>query len=161
MYFQTINKDILHIGNVVQALVRFVELSPYHEYDLLIGTDSNFRKKVLCTVSVIFLWNLNTRKFRFFYDKQIEKIKGRLEVSQKIIREASRSLEIADYLKHSEVMSLLSDNCMEIHLDVGYHGKSVDVLPACKGMVTGSGYRCQVKPDAWTASHLADRFTKI
>ena len=49
---------------------------------------------------------------------------------------------------------------VEIHLDVGTHGETRELVKEIIGMVTGSGFDAKIKPDACGASKVADKYTK-
>ncbi|MFZ5899548.1 MAG: ribonuclease H-like YkuK family protein, partial [Bacillota bacterium] len=54
----------------------------------------------------------------------------------------------------------LDEHQVEIHIDVGSHGDTKDLIREVVGMVTGSGFNAKIKPDAYGASSVADRHTK-
>ena len=72
------------------------------------------------------------------------------------------SLEFA-----SEFVPLLKKNLngkmpdynLEIHIDVGEHGDTRDMIKEVVGMVTGNGYVAKTKPEAYGASYVADKHT--
>lgn len=53
-----------------------------------------------------------------------------------------------------------ADLNLEIHLDVGTNGATKSLVKEVVGMVNGSGYPCKIKPDAFGAATVADRYTK-
>jgi predicted RNase H-related nuclease YkuK (DUF458 family) len=53
-----------------------------------------------------------------------------------------------------------SDVELEIHLDIGPDGETRDLIREIVGMVMGSGFNAKIKPDAYAASSVADRYTK-
>ena len=85
-----------------------------------------------------------------------QKIKS---LRQRIFYEASLSLVLADQLckclkKHGHDMKV------EIHLDIGTHGDTKELVKEVTGMIMGSGFDAKIKPDACAASNVADRHTK-
>ena len=48
---------------------------------------------------------------------------------------------------------------LEIHVDVGEHGDTRDMIKEVVGMVTGNGFVAKTKPDAYGASYVADKHT--
>ena len=60
-------------------------------------------------------------------------------------------------------LKVLYENCpLSIHIDAGNasHGKTKDLITSLVGWVHAMGYECEVKPNAWTASTIADRISK-
>ena len=49
---------------------------------------------------------------------------------------------------------------VEIHLDVGTHGETKDLIKEVTGMIVNSGFAAKIKPDACAASKVADKHTK-
>ena len=48
---------------------------------------------------------------------------------------------------------------MEIHVDVGEHGDTREMIKDVVGMVTGNGFVAKTKPYAYAASYVADKHT--
>ena len=48
---------------------------------------------------------------------------------------------------------------LEIHVDVGEHGDTREMIKEIVGMVTGNGFVAKTKPDAYAASYVADKHT--
>ena len=53
----------------------------------------------------------------------------------------------------------MPDYNLEIHIDVGEHGDTRDMIKEVVGMVTGNGYVAKTKPEAYGASYVADKHT--
>ena len=88
------------------------------------------------------------------------------DVRTKLHVETNASLNVA-----SELIRLLEDkeyeelfmNChFSIHIDAGhsYHGKTKDLIPELVGWIKSCGYDCEVKPDSFVASSIADKISK-
>jgi len=48
---------------------------------------------------------------------------------------------------------------LEIHVDVGDHGQTRDMIKEVVGMVTGNGFVAKTKPQAYGATYVADKHT--
>ena len=79
---------------------------------------------------------------------------------QRIFYEASLSLALADRLSEALKEKGVNDMPVEIHLDVGTHGDTRELVREVTGMITGSGFDARIKPDACAASKVADKYTK-
>lgn len=160
MFFKNVQREIVHFGNMITEMSDFVKMNRSDDFDLLIGSDSQRKGLKTIHATVVFLWNLNTRKFKFYFSRETIPHVGHLPVSVRLITEATRSLEIASKLAETPLLDLVGDDNMEVHLDVGLHGKSKEVVSTVTGMVKGSGFQYKIKPDAWLASCVADKLSK-
>ncbi len=158
MFLQNIKKEILHVGNVIDELKAFVNMTD--TFELIIGSDSQRKGLITIHATVLFLWNLTTRKFRLFYNKERIPHTGRIDLSVRLIEEASRSVGLAQTVIESGVMDVIGMENLIIHLDVGVNGKSKKVINTVTGMVKGMGLEYKIKPDAFVASCIADRLSK-
>jgi predicted RNase H-related nuclease YkuK (DUF458 family) len=79
---------------------------------------------------------------------------------QRIFYEASLSLDLADQVCRCLQEHGRDDLKVEIHLDVGTHGATRELIKEVIGMVVGSGFDAKIKPYACGASKVADKYTK-
>lgn len=134
--------------------------TPFH---IAIGTDSqNFKDTKV--VSVITAWREGHGGIYFSDIERINKIQN---VREKLNYETQRSLTFADH-----IMSIFeSDNKYEdlymnsnfvIHVDAGNNnnGKTKELIPSLTGWVRSCGYECEVKPNSYAASSIADKISK-
>ena len=131
--------------------------------ELAIGTDSQNHcagTKIVTVISMICKGHGGI----FFYETEIrELIKV---VKQKLETETYISLETAKALLDElddDTYRVLIDECpLSIHIDAGNapHGKTRDLIQALTGWVHAMGYECEVKPDSYSASTIADRISK-
>ena len=54
--------------------------------------------------------------------------------------------------------SLLQFN-LEIHVDIGENGRTKEMIDEVVGMIIGSGLAVRIKPQAYAASSVADKYT--
>lgn len=130
--------------------------------EITIGTDSQNRTnytKIVSVISIICKGHGGIFFHRTWYVDVIPSVKNKLETETNI------SLDVAQKL--IEVLEKgfpeLYDHCpLSIHIDAGNapYGKTRELIPALVGWVHGMGYECEVKPNAWTASTIADRISK-
>lgn len=131
-------------------------------YKIIVGTDSQNRETTK-VVTVIAVYNIGRGGF-FFYDvhktpKPIQNIR------QKLMYETQMSIELADNLLNE--LELVSDNSFNytdidycIHVDAGYNGETKALINELTSWVHACGYPCEIKPDSFTASSIADRLSK-
>jgi predicted RNase H-related nuclease YkuK (DUF458 family) len=128
-----------------------------YEYEVFIGTDSQVHKdikKVLYATCIVLY--KKGKGGRIFISRDPARLTASLR--QRLMNETWRSLEVAFVLsKH------LPPNAeLIIHIDVNKKKKykSSNYYQELVGMVTGQGFKCKIKPEAWAAQSVADKFSK-
>ncbi|MCL4418522.1 ribonuclease H-like YkuK family protein [Patescibacteria group bacterium] len=164
-FLQSVTHGQLHIDEVIKYIKTFLEEKPDASYSLVIGTDShektastNGSKRISLVTAVL----VHRKGFggKYFW-KKIEKDNIH-NLREKIYAETIGSLTFA-----SGFVPLLRKNLnghapnynLEIHIDVGEHGDTRDMIKEVVGMVTGNGFIAKTKPEAYGASYVADKHT--
>jgi len=154
--FHSPTKGPLSYERMITDLLTYVAEEPHAKHKLIVGTDSHTRTD-LCFVTAIIVHRLG-KGARFYYRRRHQqKIKS---LRQKIFYEAAISLALAEKLANSLAESGAAGLNVEIHLDIGEQGETKDLIRDVVGMVTGSGFHAEIKPNSYGASKVADRYTK-
>lgn len=156
------------ITEMVEKIRDFLDTDSECEYVLVIGSDSQEKtdnkgeKNSITLVTAVTIHRIGTGGI-YFYQKthrgQFKNLKG--NPRNKIYLETTASLTFAE-----KFVPILKETLnghsprLEIHVDVGEHGKSRDTIKEVVGMVTGCGYVARTKPLSYGASKVADRHTK-
>lgn len=155
----------LNLKDIPEKLLEFYERNSLYgeSMELTVGTDSQNHSdgtKIVTVISIIcrghggiFFYTTEHREF-------IEVVKQKLETETYISLETAKAL--LDYLDE-EKYKVIVDNCpISIHIDAGNapHGKTKDLIQSLTGWVRAMGYGCEVKPDSYAASSVADKFSK-
>lgn len=153
----------LSLDESIAKIMKFVSADNHSQYRFIIGTDSQVYKKQ----RVVFVSTIIVHRIGFgaicFYEKKV-KIK-KYSLRERMFTEVFLSLDLATRFlnaikeHHCALYNAMDD--LEIHVDVGEHGATRDLINAVTGMVKGCGFLCCTKPDACGASSVADRFAKI
>ena len=131
--------------------------------EITIGTDSQNHSsgtKIVTVISII----CKGHGGLFFYESEyrdlINIIKQKLETETYISLETAKSL--LDELDDDRYRILIDECPLSIHIDAGNapNGKTRDLIRALTGWVHAMGYDCEVKPDSYSASTIADRLSK-
>ena len=158
----------LDIDGVIEKMSAFYQThvsynTPMH---IIIGTDSQNvdKTKVVSVIAMI----CEEHGGIFFYDTT--KVDIIRDVRTKLHMETQRSLEVAEQLL--DAIETRSDNetvhemfmtCpIAIHVDAGNakHGKTKELIPELVGWVKACGYDCEIKPESFVASSIADKYSK-
>lgn len=157
MIFHSPSKGEMELNQVIDDILAYISEDISQSYKLLVGSDSHPNQEGTCFVSAIIIHRLG-KGARYYYNKFMEhKIKS---MRQRIFYEASLSLSLADQLSESFSQHGREDMKVEIHLDVGSHGETRELIKEVTGMIVNSGFDAKIKPDACAASTVADKYTK-
>ncbi len=146
----------LSVDEMFARIVEYLEEGPGETYNIIIGTDSFLNSETLF-VSAVVVHKVG-HGGRYFYKKTPRRKMDSLR--QRIIYEATMSIELASMLRGRLNENGLKKLPVEIHLDVGENGETREIIKEVVGMVTGSGYAARTKPDSFGASKVADRHSK-
>lgn len=163
--FQSVTHGTLKINEVISLIKDFLEEEPASTYSLVIGTDShekNYSGNGNHYINLVTAILVHRRGFGgkyFWIKKELSNIHS---LREKIYAETFESLAFA-----SDFVPMLKKRLngqtpsynLEIHIDVGEHGDTRDMIKEVVGIVTGNGYVAKTKPKAYAASSVADRHT--
>ncbi|MGI6434030.1 MAG: ribonuclease H-like YkuK family protein [Syntrophomonadaceae bacterium] len=157
MSFYSPSKGQLELSEVVEDILAYISEDLDYAYKLIVGSDSHPRVTNTCFVSAIII-HRQGKGARYYYNKIYKpRIKS---LRQQIFYEASLSLELADKLEQHLRLQGYEDMKVEIHLDIGTHGETKELIREVTGMIIGCGFNACIKPDACAASKVADKHTK-
>lgn len=161
--FHSTTHGILSVNEAASLIKNFLEERPNAVYKLVIGTDSqekngstHGRKSINAVTAVI----VHRKGFGGKYFWKRTKVDTIHSLREKIYTETMLSLEFATEFVPL-IKRVLNGNTpkyfLEIHVDVGEHGDTRDMIKEVVGMVTGNGFVAKTKPDAYGASYIADK----
>ena len=163
--FNSVTYGQLKIDDSIRFIKSFLEEKPGAKYSLVIGTDSHERNTVSDnskTVSLVTAVLVHRKGFggKYFWKKK--DLSNIHSLREKIYAETLESLSFATYFVPllKKALNGKSPNYdLEIHIDVGEHGDTRDMIKEVVGMVTGNGFVAKTKPNAYGASYVADKHT--
>jgi len=152
-------KGSVSSSKMVKEIAEFVEEEPDSFYRLIIGTDSQARRKngkaEIDYVTAVVAHRIG-RGARYYWRKE-KKYKIPV-LRDKIYTETLMSLDAAqEIVPHFREVISPTKYDFEIHIDVGPLGPTRDMIKEVVGMVNGSGYEAKTKPESWGASSVADK----
>lgn len=163
--FESITHGELVVDDVLDLIKEFLEDDPKGEYSLVIGTDSHEKNGTSLenrTINLVTAILVHRRGFggKYFWNRRyISKIHS---LREKIYAETLISLEFAATfvpLLKKRLNGSSPNYNLEIHIDVGEHGDTREMIKEVVGMVTGNGFIAKTKPEAYGASYVADKHT--
>lgn len=155
-YFISPTYGKLEINEVFDKITQFIEQEKERNYVFIVGTDS-FSDINFNLVTAVIVHKVGSGAIYFYRKKEIPKV---FSLKQRVLYEATMSLEVASLVTYHLSKNGLSEVRLEIHLDVGGSVETKEIIKDVVGMVLGNGFLAVVKPDAFGASNVADRHTK-
>lgn len=168
MTFYNASAENLTFEEVFERIVTFIKEDPRKSYTLSIGTDSQVHPKETRFISAIHIHRVGKGSWGCLRNY---KIKRKIDsLHEKISMETTLSQEIA-YLftteKIGKIIEILipyidagADLSFEIHLDIGKKGLTKDLINEMTARIEAIGIDAKIKPDSYTASSYANKFTK-
>jgi hypothetical protein len=141
---------------MMENIMDYIRGLPSSSYKIIVGTDSMVREET-CFITAVVVHRLGKGARYYYRKKRHRKIKS---LRQKVFYETALSLELGGQIAKHFSESGFDDMQVEIHIDVGVQGETRDLIKEVVGMVTGSGFRAKIKPEAYGASSVADKHTK-
>lgn len=163
--FNSITHGQLKIDESIGLIKSFLEERPNEEYSLVIGTDSHERNtqpgntKTISLVTAVLVHRKGFGGKYFWKRKDLSNIHS---LREKIYAETLESLSFATIfvpLLKKTLNGAAPNYNLEIHIDVGEHGDTRDMIKEVVGMVTGNGFVAKTKPEAYGATYVADKHT--
>lgn len=154
----------IKIEESITLIKSFLEEKPDEEYSLVIGTDSHERattgnSRSISLVTAVLVHRKGFGGKYFWKRKNVPDIHN---LREKIYAETLESLNFALFFVPLLRKELNGDSPfynLEIHIDVGEHGDTRDMIKEVVGMVTGNGFVAKTKPHAYGATYVADKHT--
>lgn len=164
-FFQNSTYGQLGLDEVLKHIKHFLEENPDESYSLVIGTDSQEKaeagngKRIARLITAIVVHRKGFGGKYFWQERKKVEVHS---LREKIYAETLTSLDFARYfvpLLKKTLNGRSPNYYLEIHVDVGEHGDTRDMIKEIVGMVTGNGFIAKTKPEAYGASHVADKHT--
>ncbi len=165
MFTEKLIRDLR--GNKFSFEEFIVQLQEYDKngFQFFIGTDSQIIKGKIALVTCICLIKEGGGNNKIFYVKEKFAKKDYQGLRSRMLLEAYKSIEAA-----MEIEKFVK-NKLTIHLDVGNDEDNITRSGEIKDnsarynqelqfLVVSQGYQCDIKPDSWAASSVADRVVK-
>ena len=146
----------LEFKEVVERIAKYMEDVPDQKYRVVIGTDSQVHNHdEVDFVSALIIHRVGSGGIYFW---QREKVKKPYALRERIYEEATRSMTLAEEFLQAFKNNVLEYD-LEIHVDVGRLGETRVMINEVVGMIRGSGFEVKIKPEAYGAQSVADRYT--
>jgi len=173
----------LKVNQVIDEILGYLGEKPEKLYDIIVGCDSSSGEEPHFPVAVVIL--RVGEGGRFFLKKIGYKNRKFYNWKQRVLEEVLLSCELALFLrenfekkiqnfhpvrdsktgekKQREQISNGVNNDFNyqfryIHADIGENGATRDMIKEVTGLIRGNGFEPKIKPEAYVASTVADRY---
>lgn len=160
-YNETLKRKI-SLDEVAVNVYNYIREDETKTYSIFTGADSQREKGKTCYVTIISVIREGCGGINFML-KTVTKEK--VTMRQRIWNEAVSSVttfnELLVMLKELGIDALdATVDYSQIHADVGLNGKSKELVNEITGYIEAFGFEAVIKPDAFVAQCIANKFTK-
>ncbi|MFQ6049919.1 MAG: ribonuclease H-like YkuK family protein [Candidatus Paceibacterales bacterium] len=152
----------LTFPGVIKEMISYISEKPEKFYDIIVGCDSSSDKTPYFPVAVVIL--RVGEGGRFFLKKIGYQNRMFYSWKERVLEEVLISCELALYLKENfekkikDLNKNLNHQLRYIHADVGENGATKDMIKEVTGLIRGNGFEPKIKPEAYVASTVDDRY---
>jgi predicted RNase H-related nuclease YkuK (DUF458 family) len=148
-------------GRPVEYTEMIEIIEEHHSADgtVYIGSDTQpHRGGCIMSSAIVLHGAYNQRGGKYFISREVITSKTMVFLATRILAEAERTIQIAQ-----DVATLFPDVKMELHVDISNTDKETptsNLASMIVGYVTGNGFDCKLKPEAFAAASVADKHSK-
>lgn len=152
----------LKINQVIDEILGYIGDKPEKFYDIIVGCDSSSGEEPHFPVAVVIL--RTGEGGRFFLKRIGYKNRKFYNWKTRVLEEVLLSCELALFLRENfeKKIQNLNNNFnyqfRYIHADIGENGQTKDMIKEVTGLIRGNGFEPKIKPEAYVASTVADRY---
>ncbi|MDI6603290.1 MAG: ribonuclease H-like YkuK family protein [Patescibacteria group bacterium] len=161
-YFYNPSQGNLKVNQVIDEILDYITQKPEKFYDIIVGCDSSSGEGPHFPVAVVVL--RVGEGGRFFLKKISYKNRKFFNWKTRILEEVLLSCQLALYLREKfekKIKSFTNNFHYQfryIHADIGENGATRDMIKEVIGLIRGNGFEPKIKPEAYVASTVADRY---
>ena len=165
--FYNPSRGNLKVNQVIDEILDYMNGKPEKFYDIIVGCDSSSGEEPHFPVAVVIL--RVGEGGRFFLKKIGYKNRKFYNWKTRVLEEVLLSCELALFLRENfekRIKSLhpqggypdFNYQFRYIHADIGENGATRDMIKEVTGLIRGNGFEPKIKPEAYVASTVADRY---
>ena len=161
-HFYNPTKGNLGVDKVIEEIINYISEKPEKFYDIIVGCDSSSEEEPNFPVAVVIL--RVGEGGRFFLKKIGYKGRKFYNWKTRILEEVLLSCQLALHLREifeekvKNLTNTLNYQFRYIHADIGENGATRDMIKEVTGLIRGNGFEPKIKPEAYVASTVADRY---
>jgi len=165
--FHNTKQETLTFQEMFARILSFINEDPKSSYKIAIGTDSMV-KTSSCFITAVLVHRIGKGAIGFLkkivIPRQIRSLREKISTEINFTQEIAYMFTPERIDQIYEAIFAATDDSnhlnLEIHLDIGPHGPTKELIKEMTNRVSGMGFDIKIKPDSTAASSLADRYTK-
>ena len=153
----------LKFSQVIDEIFNYIEKKPECFYDIIVGCDSSSEEHPQFPVAIVILrvgegGRVFLKKISY-HGRKFYSLKER--ILEEVLISCELSLELKDALNNriQELGKNYNYQFQYIHADIGENGDTKNMIKEVVGLIKGNGFEAKIKPEAYVASAVADRYT--
>lgn len=166
-HFYNPTKGNLLADQVIEEIIAYIKEKPERFYDIIVGCDSSSGEDPHFPVVVAVLRKGEGGRFFLKKIKYPPDFNRRfLHWKNRILQEVLLSCDLALLLREEfrKEIERVDDGSLQyqfryIHADIGENGQTKDMVKELTGLIIGNGFEPKIKPEAYIASVVADRYS--
>jgi hypothetical protein len=166
-FFYNPTRGNLTLQQVMEEMLDYMKAKPDKFYDIIIGCDSSSGERFYFPVAVVILRVGEGGRFflkKISYPPSILKKKFS-NWKMRILEEVLLSCQLALLLREKFERKMKKNSTpfnyqlRYIHADIGENGQTKDMIREVTGLIRGNGFEPKIKPEAYVAATVADRYS--
>lgn len=161
--FYNPSRGHLSFDGMIAELLNYLQEQPNSFYDVIVGCDSSSSEEPEFPLVVVvlrkgaggrfFLKKVNYRRKKFYHWKT--------RILEEIYLSCELALNLKEVLENKIAGLAMIPNYQfrYIHADVGEQGQTKEMIKEVAGIIRSNGFELKLKPEAFAASNVADRFS--
>lgn len=163
-YFYNPTRGNLSAQEAIEEMIKYIEEKPDRSYDIIVGCDSSSGEEPHFPVAVAILRKGEGGRFflkKIKYPASINKkfVNWRTRILEEVLLSCDLALFLRENLKKQVQEKDLRYQFRYIHADIGENGQTKDMVKELTGLIRGNGFEPKIKPEAYVASVVADRYS--
>ena len=159
-HFYNPTKGDLKLEKVAEELFSYISVKPEKFYDIIVGCDSSSGEEPHFPLAVVIL--RVGEGGRFFLKRVSYKDRKFYNWKTRVLEEVFLSCQLALYLRENFEKKINNKDFRYqfryIHADIGENGQTRDMIKEVTGLIRGNGFEPKIKPEAFVAATVADRY---
>jgi len=154
------------INKVMEEMIKYMEKKPKKFYDIIVGCDSSSENEPTFPVAVAILrvgegGRFFLKKIKYSSSQNKKFVNWKNRILQEVLISCDLALSLRESFKEEiqRLNSKLNYQFRYIHADIGEKGKTKDMIKELTNLIRGNGFEPKIKPDAYIATTLADRYS--
>lgn len=174
MKFNTASGKVVSLDEIMDDIFELVTADGFDRSSIIVGTDAQVhgrrrQRYTKYSTVIVVLQGGDPSKTMDEFGERIEHISGqrrfwvtsetvqeKIGIKERLLNEVAKVVEVVTLLRDRGIEGLVDPGDFEVHLDIGHHGRSREVIAQCTGWIEGIGLKPVIKPDAYVATHVAD-----